>query len=179
MNMKKIVIYSFILDFVFSFLGHFFYDWFPNYISSMFFPVNESIWEHMKIIYTPIILTSIIKYFLLKRKDFKVYNYLFSSSVIGIIGIIFYLIIYLPFHYILGHNMVVAIIILFLTFVFSEFIGYYFMNSKPIKYSKYYGIFIIIIVYLIFTFLTYYPIYNDLFYDNQTKTYGINLKEEQ
>lgn len=178
MNMKKIIIYSIILDFLFSFLGHFLYDLLPNPIFSILFPVNESIWEHMKLIYTSIILTSIIKYFLLKRKDFKVNNFLFSSSIIGIVGIIFYLIVYLPFHYLIGHKMYIAIIVLFLSFIASEITGYYFLKIKHIKFQRYYGIAIILLAYIIFTSLTYFPLHNDLFYDRESKTYGI-LKEEQ
>ena len=32
---------------------HFLYDFFPNPVTALFSPVNESIWEHLKLIYWP------------------------------------------------------------------------------------------------------------------------------
>ena len=50
MTLKKWKIISCIGIFLLSVLFHFIYDWFPNFFTSLFSPVNESIWEHNKII---------------------------------------------------------------------------------------------------------------------------------
>ena len=66
MNLKKIKVVAVLGIFILSFLSHFAYDLFPNIIFSFIFPVNESIWEHMKLLSTTILLYGIIEYFLLK-----------------------------------------------------------------------------------------------------------------
>ena len=32
---------------------HFMYDWWPNAVTALFSPVNESLWEHVKLIFWP------------------------------------------------------------------------------------------------------------------------------
>ena len=129
------------------------YDILPNNIFSIIFPVNESIWEHMKLISTPVLLFSIFEYIIYNKKDIE-----------------------LPIHYIFGHSFLVAIIILFMTFILVEYISYYIMNYKKIKYGNIIGFIIIILLYIIFGYLTYNPPLIDLFYDTSKDIYGIPSK---
>ena len=76
--MKKYKIIGIFALFLLSFLWHFGYDILPNFFTSILFPVNESIWEHMKIFWGVILFYGIIEYFLLKRENIKVSNYLFT-----------------------------------------------------------------------------------------------------
>ena len=174
--MKKIKIISVFIIFILSFISHFMYDILPNNIFSIIFPVNESIWEHMKLISTPVLVFSIFEYIIYKKKDIEFNNFILSYSISTIIGIIFYLIIYLPIHYIFGHSLLVAIIILFMTFILVEYISYYIMNYKKIKYGNIIGFIIIILLYIMFGYLTYNPPLIDLFYDTSKDIYGIPSK---
>lgn len=171
--MKKIKIIGILIIFVLSILSHFMYTWFPNSIFSIIFPVNESIWEHMKLIVTPVFLFAIFEYILYRKKLIKYNNFILSYVIAMIVGIISYLILYLPVHYIFGHSTIYAIVLLFIIFVFVELVSYYIMNFKEIKYSNILGIVLIILIYSGFGYLTYNPLENDLFYDDQTKTYGM------
>ena len=94
-KLKNIKIFITFLIIILSVVCHFVYTWCPNFITSIFFPVNESIWEHMKIIFTSICIASIIEYFIYKFNKIKVNNFLISIPVVSIIGIIIYLTIYL------------------------------------------------------------------------------------
>ena len=89
--MKRIKVLMIVIAFILSFPIHFMYDLFPSFITSIFFPVNESIWEHMKIVYTSILVTSITEYFIYKKKNIKVNNFVINIPIISIIGIIIYL----------------------------------------------------------------------------------------
>ena len=60
--MKKIKTIGVYVIFVLSFISHFMYDILPNPLFSILFPVNESIWEHMKLLVTPVLIFSIIEY---------------------------------------------------------------------------------------------------------------------
>lgn len=171
--MKKIKFIGVFVIFLVSFASHFIYKWIPNTLFSIIFPVNESIWEHMKLLVTPVLIFSLIEYIVYKKKDINYNNFILSYSISMLMGIIIYLIIYLPIHYIFGHSSIFAIILLFFIFVIIEIISYYIMRYRDIKYSNIIGFGIIIIMYIIFGYLTYYPIETDLFYDTSKNIYGI------
>ena len=64
MIMKKIRHYiagGILLTWVIGTLAHFFYDWSgQNSLAALFFPVNESTWEHMKLIFFPLLLFTLL-----------------------------------------------------------------------------------------------------------------------
>lgn len=171
--MKKVKLIGVFIIFGLSFISHFLYQWIPNSIFSILFPVNESIWEHMKLIVTPTLIFSIFEYIIYRKKNIEYNNFILSYAISIILGIIIYLMIYLPIESIFGHNMIVAIVILFITFIIVEIISYYVMNYKEIKYSNIIGVCLVVLMYTVFGYLTYNPIKSDLFYDTEKKIYGI------
>ena len=74
MTLKKIKIINVFFLFFLSFLWHFAYDLIPCKLTALFFPVNESIWEHMKIIYGVLIIGSLLEWFLCKKNNIKINN---------------------------------------------------------------------------------------------------------
>lgn len=174
MSIKNIKIIGAIIIFLLCFPIHFLYEWLPNSLFSIFFPVNESIWEHMKLIYTSFVLYSIIDYFWLK-KDNKFNNFLFQLFFVPLIGIALYLIIYVPIYNIIGENMLFSIALLFFIIAVEQIISYLLLKADNIKYQNIIGIVGIILVYILFGYLTYKPIENYLFFDKQDSKYGINI----
>lgn len=173
MNIKRVKVISVFGIFLISFLCHFTYEWFPNVIFSIIFPVNESIWEHMKIIVTSYLLYGIIDYMLLSKNGIIRNNFLFQLAFVPILGVLFYLIVYLPIYSLIGENMVVSIGLLFLIYIFMAIISYYFLMEENNKVLKIVSIPLIIIVYVIFAYLTYKPPKNYIFYDTVKEIYGI------
>ena len=173
--MKKIIFINAILTFALCFLTHFLYDWFPNPIFSILFPVNESIWEHMKMIYTTVLIYGIIEYFIYKKYSIDYNNFALSIFLKSTIAIPIYLGIYLPLYYSFGENMFITFTVLFLVVLLVNYIGYKIQLSKKINYQNCITIFCVIVVYVIMGILTYYPLKNDLFIDKQTNTYGVNI----
>ena len=175
MSIKKSRIIAIFGVFALSFLFHFAYELLPNFIFSIIFPVNESIWEHMKIIYSSIIFYGIIDYFIYKKFDLDYHNFVFSVVFSAFIGILIYLALFLPLYFKFGESMVLSIGILFITYIIVYFISYYILISDEFDYS-YLWILLIIIGYVIFGYLTYKPIHNQLFYDTHHKIYGIKKR---
>lgn len=163
-----------IITFLLCFLTHFLYKWLPNPVFSIFFPVNESIWEHMKMLYTTILLAGVIEYFILKKFKISHQNLLLSIAIKALISIPIYLIMFLPIFYNFGEIMFVTFIILFITILIVNYIGYKILELKPIKYQKAISITSIIIVYIIMTILTYKAPRLDLFFDTKEEKYGLN-----
>ncbi len=174
MSLKTIKKIGILVIFALCFLFHFLYDWLPNTLFSIFFPVNESIWEHMKLILSSFYLYCIFEYFVIVKNKICVSNYLFNVFIIPIIGIVVYLIIYLPLYYLFGESMILSIGLLFLVIVLEQVLSYFLLNYKEIKYGNIIGFLGIIITIIIFGYLTYNPIINDLFLDKIENVYGLN-----
>lgn len=172
MNLKKLKIISVFIAFALCFPLHFLYDKLPSFFTSIFAPVNESIWEHMKILFGSIILTGVIQKIYIIIKKEKINNICFSNFIGALLSIPIYLLIFLPIYSIIGESMVLAISVMLIAIIIAECISYKIMLIKDLKLEKITIIFVII-TYAIFTFLTYYPIKNNLFIDKKTSSYGI------
>ena len=66
--MRKVKIIGVFVIFLLSFASHFIYKWIPNALFSIIFPINESIWEHMKLLVTPVLIFSLIEYIIYNKK---------------------------------------------------------------------------------------------------------------
>ena len=174
MNLKKIKIIAVIGIFIISFISHFAYELLPNIIFSFIFPVNESIWEHMKIIFTSTLLYGIIDYILLKKYNIKYNNFPFQLYFTALSAIPIYLVIYLPLYKLLGENMFISILLLLLVYILQQIISYNILKEKNIKLLNTLIVPIILLSYLGFIYLTYNPIHNYLFYDKQKEKYSID-----
>lgn len=167
---KKVLLNSIII-FVLSTLIHFLYDSLPFFITSIFAPVNESIFEHMKLIFSSYMLFLLIQILFKKSKK---NNHISSFVISALINIFIFLIIYLPINAIIGKEiMFITLTIYFITIVASNYILIRIQERKNNDSLKNYAIISIIIIYIIFTILTYYPLKIDLFLDKETNTYGI------
>ena len=153
MNLKKIKLIAIIGIFLLSFPAHFLYDLFPNSLTAIFFPVNESIWEHMKIIFTATCFWSIIDYILLQKNNIEFTNFKAQVFLTSFLSIPIYLAIYLPLNYFIGENLFISIFLLLITYIISQIISYYLLSSKPIPYLNSLAIPLIILVYFLFPVL--------------------------
>lgn len=172
MNNKILKIVSVFIAFFICFPLHFLYDKFPSFLTSIFAPVNESIWEHMKLLFGSIILTGIIQKIFLQLKKQHVNNICFSNYIAALTSIPIFLILFLPIYSIIGHNMIVTLAIMFITISIAEIISYIIMNKKDFQLEKI-TIFFAIGIYIVFATLTYHPLKNNLFICPTNKTYGI------
>lgn len=172
MSLKKIKIINVVFLFLLSFLWHFMYDWFSNTIFALVFPVNESIWEHMKIIYYCLLMGSILEFVLCKKNNIKINNFYIEAMVKSILGVIFYLIIFVPFYLWLGESMLISISLMLITYIFMEYIGYKILTGEEMNINIL-PVIIIVLGCIMFVILTFYPLHNFLFFDEVKFGYGI------
>ncbi len=86
-KIKNYQIFSVIFTFILGTLLHFTYQLSgENNIVALFSAINESVWEHLKLLYFPMLLTLIIGYLYIRK---NVPNFL-CSKVIGIITAILF-----------------------------------------------------------------------------------------
>lgn len=163
-----------IISIILGTLLHFLYQLLDeNTIIASFSAVNESVWEHLKLIFFPMLLLSIIEYFFIR----KIANNYIEAKTIGIfIAIIFTITVFYTYSGILGTNFLILDI---LTFIFSIIIGEYvayILMTKPKESNNLSKILsITIIIFFLFSFITftYNPPKVNLFKDTTDGTYGI------
>lgn len=174
MNLKNTRIISVIIIFILCFIFHFVYELLPCTLTAIFFPVNESIWEHVKMIYTAIIFNGFIDYLILKKKNINFNNFTTSLFVSGITTIPIFLIMYLPIYNLIGPKFVINILIMLIAIIISQIISYYILKSKESNKINFISLLLIMASFVVFAYLTYHPPKTKLFYDTQHKKYGIN-----
>lgn len=82
---KKYVIAGFFVVGILGTLFHFVYDWSGQaWFVGLFVPVNESTWEHMKLLFIPMLLYISGCFLLIKRKNDK--KYISKKDSTGIMG---------------------------------------------------------------------------------------------
>lgn len=176
MNKIKLKILGTIIAFVLTFILHNLYTNIPNIITSIIAPVNESIWEHMKLLFTSILISGVIQKLIVKYKKLDINNVCISNFTGAITSIIIFLIVYLPIYNLIGKDFTITIIIMLLSIIIAEYISYLIMNKKDLKMENH-AILFVIIVYIIFFILTIYPPRNSLFIDPTNNKYGIINKK--
>lgn len=174
MNIKKYSIIGFVFTVILGSLLHFAYDFFnQNLLVGYFSAVNESTWEHLKLLITPILIFTIIEYFLY---GYDIDNFIIVKAVSILLGMIAIVSFFYTYTGIIGKNFLPLDI---LTFVFGVFVSYYFsykmLNTKYFyrENSNYIGFFIFFILVFCMIYFTTNPPQIKLFLDPVTNTYGI------
>ena len=166
---KKFVLINIIVTFLLGFIVHGMYSWFPSVITTIF-PVNESLYEHIKLIYlSPIISTLIVGAFF----RYKINNIFYGMFISTTFNIFLFYIIYLPIYYLLGNSLVVTLIIYFITIIVSGYIYYLIIEKDNKKNLNILGILLSIIGIIFLTYFTYHPPKYDFFKDPEDNLYGI------
>lgn len=168
-------IIGFIFTFIIGSLLHFTYKFFDqNIIIGYFSPVNESTWEHLKLLITPVIIFSLFEYFMY-GKDLD--NFIIVKALSILLGMFTIVASFYTYTGILGNNYLLLDIA---TFILGVFVTYYFSyrmlqtNFLYKENSNYIGIFIIFLIVFFMMYFTINPPKINLFLDPITNTYGIN-----
>lgn len=133
-------------------LGHFFYEWSNhNPYVGLFFPVNESVWEHMKLFFFPALICYLLLFFL-KRKNEPGIIYAFPKSIL--LGTFLIPVLFYTYSGILGFNVSFLDISTFYFSVLLSFICLYktTVAVKKLDYSLFLNIVLLIMAFLFMSF---------------------------
>ena len=171
---KRIMIIKTITIFVSLFIFSYIYNIFPNFLTAIIFPVNESLFEHLKMIFNAEIIVSIIIYLVLKKKKHKINNYFIALLLSTVFNIILFFLTYLPIYNRFGHNLIMTMTLYFITLSLSQYL-FYLISLKPHKkIYNYFSLIIILIISIILAYFTYNPLYTKFFFDPIHEIYGIS-----
>lgn len=174
-NLKLNILISTILLFTIGSFLHFAYEFSNNNILvGLFTPVNESIFEHLKLSLYPIMFWWII-FFLLKKNKYSLDK---NKWFLGALTSIIVSIILIPtIYYLLKCGIgieqpIINIIILYISLLISQYIGFhvyeYSANSNFLV-----SVIIITLISISFIILTIFSPKIPLFKDYETNSYGI------
>lgn len=68
-------------------LNHFLYDWTGSALTAFFCPVNESVWEHLKLLFFPFLFWSLWNYFYKKPRASSYFFYRFLAVSSGMLSV--------------------------------------------------------------------------------------------
>lgn len=156
-NLKKIELLCFVLASVLGVFFHFVYDWSgKNFLVGLFFPKNESTWEHLKLIFFPIVLVSVFEYFCL---NVKTKNYIGVKFISAILGMLLTVLLFYTYQGVLGYTIdAVNIGIYFVAMFFAYLFSYHALSRLsllPFSESVYYILFWCI--GLLFVYFSIFP----------------------
>ena len=177
MKRKDIFLFEIISTIFIIFLGfilHFLYEWTNNnIIVASFSAINESTWEHLKLLFFPMLITIIIGTFIFRNS-----NYLCVKTKGLLLGLSFILVFFYTYTGILGYNISILDIG---SFIISVLISEYY-SYKKFKYENCNKtLFWIILFVLFFSFVifTYKTPKIGIFKDPVDGSFGIKEKERK
>jgi hypothetical protein len=175
MKIKKSIlifeIISTIFVMVFGTLLHFTFEWSDNnLLVGAFSAVNESTWEHLKLLFFPMLITTIAGYFYTKK---SIPNYLCSKTQGILLAISFIIIFFYTYTGIIGTNFAILDIgSFFVAVILGEYLTYKKIKSKS-SCNNLISIIILLVLCLCFIIFTFFPPHIGLFKDPITGMFGI------
>ena len=177
--MKKSIPFWQMMGFIFvSVLGtflHFLFDLTGgSWVAALFSAVNESIWEHMKLLYYPMVVFSIVEYCVWGKK----LTHFWCVKVVGILlGLILIPMLYYTYTGILGVNADWFNIAIFFLAAGAAFWLETKLFRKPHRCPLGPGISLVVICFLalLFSVYTFLPPEIPFFRDPLTGTYGFQI----
>jgi hypothetical protein len=163
------IIFVVMIGALFHFMFEFFNYWAP---AGAFFPVNESVWEHLKLPYWPLIIFSLIEYNFLKDKT---NNFVIGKTLSFLISIGTILTVFYAYTAILGAELLIIDILSFvLGVVIGQLVSYLILSKERLSVSYTNMAWILFIAFgILFAVFTYFPPYIPIFQDAETGLYGI------
>ncbi len=173
-KLERAQIIAIVVSIILGTILHFLYKWTgANPIIASFSAVNESVWEHLKLVFFPMTLVGIIEYLFIKE---KVHNYI-EAKTIGIFSSICFIIVtFFTYTGIIGTNFLILDILIFiLSIILGEYIALRLMKRKDESDQKTKLLASAILIFLLVSFVicTYIPPEVNLFRDPVKENYGI------
>ena len=173
-NTKKLLLFQIISTIFILILGtilHFTYNWSENNVFvGLFSAINESTWEHLKLIFFPMLITLIVGYFIFK----DIFSNYICSKILGIlIAISFTVIFFYTYTGIIGTNYAFLNILSFIiAVILGEYVTYK-LTLNRFTCNRYFYTIILILVTFTFLIFTFNPPKINLFKDPIYNSYGI------
>ena len=170
-SIKNFQIFSAIFVMILGTLLHFTYEWSEgNLLVASFSAVNESTWEHLKLLFYPMLLTTIIGYFYFSKTK---HNFLCANTIGILTAVSFTTVFFYTYTGIIGTNFAFLDIgSFFVAVTFGEFVIYKLLLSN-FSCNKKTAFIVLLVLLLCFILFTYATPEIGLFRDPVSNEFGI------
>ncbi len=150
---------------------HFVYGWSGRSVAAgVFAPVNESVWEHMKLALTPLFLLGIVDFFVLRKKS---KNFFYVKAIEFYLVVVLMISSFYTYAGIIGRNFLPVDIATFVVSVVVGKIVSYRLLMKETKKPVVVSVALLVLLAAMFAIFTFHPPRIALFKDSRDNTYGI------
>lgn len=144
-----------------------------NVIVASFSAVNESVWEHLKLLFFPMLLTTIIGYFYIGK---NAPNFICSKTLGIITAMSFIIIFFYTYTGIIGKSIVfIDIALFFIAVILGEYLAYKLITNN-FKCNNIVSIITLTVILICFILFTYFTPKIGIFKDPVTNNYGKDSK---
>lgn len=164
---------GFVFTCLFGTLFHFLYEWTKSVAFAPFCAVNESTWEHMKIIFFPMLIFAVIEYFIWGKTE----PCFWWIKCIGIVsGTLLVPILFYTYNGAFGKSPdFVNVLIFFISAGLAYWIETWLFKADVLLYkASFIAVIILSILGVAFVYFTFAPLTLPLFQDPVTLRYGLN-----
>ncbi|MBW6431587.1 hypothetical protein K0A96_00190 [Patescibacteria group bacterium] len=172
-NIKKIEIAGAVFGIIFGSILHFTYQLSGNNtVAALFSAVNESVWEHTKMFFFPVIFYLLIEWrYVLDKERLLLAKVVESLFGIGfIVGFYYFYILFIPGFFLID------ITYFILTVIFAKYLSYKVITSRyEFKGYLWLHALTLILIAIFFFVTTFIPPELPVFEDKNTSSYGIGL----
>lgn len=143
-----------------------------NFLAGMVFPINESVWEHQKIVFFPLLIAGIVGY--AKSKNSKLWLGTLAGVFIAMLAVFFGFYLYSS---LLGESLIADIILYILSIILGMYTAWWVViNVKSAQKLAVPSIVGLIIIGAILVYLTINPPKLGPFIETSSQSYGIYEK---
>ena len=173
MNILILFLLSFFVLTILGSLAHFTHGWFKKGILlHIFSALNESTWEHMKMLVAPTILVGILQYVFLDKGYINFFNSILILLIIELVT--------MPLLYETLKKLVkkvpfpITILIFFLSIIFGLTAEYLILTNGVVIFPEVWSFVLVLLIVSLFGIFSYSPPRSFLFKDPITGRYGHN-----
>jgi hypothetical protein len=152
---------------------HFGYELFAkNFVAGLVFPVNESVWEHQKIVYFPLVIAGVVAYIKSKPRNAGIWVGTLVGVMLAMLAVFFGFYLYSS---IIGESLIADILLFIASIILGMYAGWWVTaNLKSAKKLVPLAITGLILILGLLVYWTIWPPRLEPFIEKSSNTYGIN-----
>lgn len=143
-----------LIEFVLGSILHFAYDVFPYSLVAFIAPVNESIFEHLKLVLYPMLLIDIVLWYRYYHQDIRILTPMLIGFIVGIMSVV---LIYYFYHCGLGVDSLIVDIVLLLIAILLGNMMMIVSDKHHLMIDMKLWIVLVLAIIILFSIWTFYP----------------------
>ncbi len=142
-----------------------------NFVAGLIMPVNESVWEHLKIVFFPFVLVGIVAFIKMKPYKSNFWTGLLAGSIVGMLITFFGFYLYTS---IIGDSLIGDIALYIMAIIVAMYISWWFViNTKKIEWLEVLSTIGLLIITGVLIYLTIKAPALKPFIEESSGSYGI------